>query len=240
MHRRSLPALIPDAAERADEFPWLEQLQDTIRSRMNQSRQPSGQDESTSLSENYLREHTVGELTPLSSPIRLVDYDSSWPCRFQVEARRIRTALGESALRIEHVGSTAVVDLPAKPIIDIVLVVADSANEAAYAAVLEGAGYRLHIRERGWHEHRLFKGPENSVNLHVFTSGCPEIERMLEFRDWLRASREDRELYARSKRALAEQVWKYTQNYADAKSSVVGEIMLRARQAKERGTGEAS
>jgi GrpB-like predicted nucleotidyltransferase (UPF0157 family) len=201
---------------------------------MRQSRE----DERTPLSEDYLREHTVGEPTPRSAPIRLVDYDHTWPNRFQAEAEKVRTALGEGALRIEHVGSTAVVDLPAKPIIDIVLVVADSANEAAYAALLERTGYRLHIREPGWHEHRMFKDPENSVNLHVFTSGCPEIERMVGFRDWLRTSKEDRELYAQSKRALAEQVWKYTQNYADAKSSVIGEIMWRARQAKERGTGE--
>ena len=200
---------------------------------------PSREDEPAPLSDEQLRDRTVGERIPRSAPIRIVDYDSDWPHRFQVEARKIRTALGESALRVEHVGSTAVVDLPAKPIIDIVLVVADSANEAAYAASLERAGYRLDIREPDWHEHRMFKGPENSVNLHVFTAGCPEIERMLDFRDWLRANPQDRDLYALTKRALARQIWKYTQNYADAKSPVITEIMSRARQAKEeRSAGE--
>ena len=201
---------------------------------MKQSRE----NERAALSEDYLREHTVGELTPRSAPIQIVDYDSTWPNRFQVEAEKIRTALGERALSIEHVGSTSVADLPAKPIIDIVLVVADSAREADYAAALEGTGYRLRIREAGWHEHRMFKGPGNSVNLHVFSSGCPEIERLLRFRDWLRTNKEDRELYARSKRALAEQVWKYTQNYADAKSAIIGEIMSRTRQGEARGTDE--
>jgi GrpB-like predicted nucleotidyltransferase (UPF0157 family) len=73
-------------------------------------------------------------------------------------------------LQIEHVGSTSVAGLPAKPIIDIVLVVADSANEMEYGAALEKAGFRLHIREPGWHEHRMFKGPENDLNLHVFSA----------------------------------------------------------------------
>ena len=188
-----------------------------------------GRNPNTPLSEDYLRAHTVGELKPLSAPIRLVDYDPEWPHRFQAEAETIRSAVGGQALRIEHVGSTSVPGLPAKPILDIVLVVADSANEAAYAAAVQKAGYRLQIREPDWYEHRLFQGPENKVNLHVFSAGCQEIERMLMFRDWLRKNDDDRELYARSKRALAQQEWKYTQNYADAKTAVVEDILSRAR-----------
>lgn len=188
-------------------------------------------DQRGTLSEDYLREHTVGELKPLSRPIRLVKYHSKWPRMFEREAEKIRTALGERALRIEHVGSTSVPELPAKPIIDILLVVAESNNEPQYAGDLEAVGYSLHIREPGWYEHRLFKGPENGVNLHVFSAGCPEIERMVRFRDWLRTSKDDRELYARTKRALAEQEWKYTQNYADAKTEVIEEVMSRAQRA---------
>ena len=93
---------------------------------------------------------------------------------------------------------------------------------------LEAAGYRLTIREPDWNEHRLLKGPDINVNLHVFSQGCAEIGRMLAFRDWLRTHDEDRELYERSKRELAAQEWKYVQNYADAKSAVVAEIMARA------------
>lgn len=180
------------------------------------------------LSEDYLRQHTVGELKPLPGPIRLAEYDSQWPQKYQQEAKRIRTALGPRALRIEHVGSTSIPGLLAKPIIDIVLEIADSGNEREYGPALEAAGYRLHLREPGWYEHRLFKGTDDTVNLHVFSEGCPEIGRMVRFRDWLRASREERELYAQAKRALADQEWKYTQNYADAKSTVVKEIMCRA------------
>jgi GrpB-like predicted nucleotidyltransferase (UPF0157 family) len=181
------------------------------------------------VSEEYLRAHTIGELAPLASSIHLVDYDPEWPRRFEREAYGIRSALGDRALRIEHAGSTSVPGLPAKPIIDIVLEVADSAQEIEYAAALEGAGYRLHIREPGWHEHRMFQYQAKDVNLHVFSTGCPEIERMLVFRDWLRSSESDRELYARCTRKLAQQEWKYTQNYADAKTAVIEEIMARAQ-----------
>jgi GrpB-like predicted nucleotidyltransferase (UPF0157 family) len=109
------------------------------------------------------------------------------------------------------------------------LMVADSAAEDAYVPALEAAGYVLRIREPNWHQHRMFKGPDTDLNLHVFSSGCPEIEQMLLFRDWLRRHAADRDLYARTKLTLAERDWKYVQNYADAKTVVVAEIMARAR-----------
>jgi GrpB-like predicted nucleotidyltransferase (UPF0157 family) len=177
--------------------------------------------------EDELRAHTVGELQPLSGSIELADYDPAWPELFRREAERIRAILGERVLQIEHVGSTAVSGLPAKPIIDILLVVADSADEQAYVAPLEEAGYVLRIREPDWHEHRVLKGPDTNVNLHVFSSGSDEIERMLAFRDRLRSHEQDRLLYERSKRDLAQQEWKYVQDYADAKSEVVEEIIAR-------------
>ncbi len=158
----------------------------------------------------------------------LVEYDPEWPRLFAREAKRIREALGERALQVEHAGSTSVPGLAAKPIIDIVLVVADSADEAAYVPALEAAGYVLRIREPEWFEHRLLKAP--NVNVHVFSPGCPEIERMLLFRDRLRGNESDRDLYERTKRELAEREWKYTQHYADAKSEVVEAILARARE----------
>ena len=91
----------------------------------------------------------------------------------------------------------------------------------------------LHIREPDWHEHRLFKGPDTDINLHVFAAGHPEIARMIAFRDWLRANEEDRRLYERTKRELAARTWAYTQHYADAKTGVVEEIIVRAVQAKD-------
>jgi GrpB-like predicted nucleotidyltransferase (UPF0157 family) len=184
--------------------------------------------EHTPLTEDEIRASTVGELTPHAATIHLAEYDPEWPVLFQREAARIRAALGARALQVEHTGSTSVPGLAAKPLIDIVLVVADSGDEDAYVPPLEAAGYVLTIREPGWNEHRLFKGPDTNVNVHTFSAGCPEIGRMLAFRDWLRAHDDDRELYEAAKRDLATQEWKYVQNYADAKSAVVEVILARA------------
>jgi GrpB-like predicted nucleotidyltransferase (UPF0157 family) len=178
--------------------------------------------------EDELRAVTIGELQPLSGPIALADYDPDWPGLFRREADRIRAGLGDRALQIEHVGSTSVPGLAAKPTIDIVLVVTDSADEPAYVAPLEAAGYVLRIREPDWHEHRVLKGPDTNVNLHVFSQGSPEIGRMLAFRDRLRSNEADRLHYERSKRELVERDWKYVQDYADAKTRVVEEIIARA------------
>ncbi len=164
----------------------------------------------------------------LDGPITLVDYDPDWDALYLREAARIRAALGGRLLLIEHVGSTAVPGLAAKPKLDIVVAVIDSSNESDYLQVLEARGYELRIREPDWHEHRLFGGPDTVVNLHVFSEGCEEIERLLRFRDHLRRSETDRMLYEGTKRALARQTWKYTQNYADAKSTVVEEILARS------------
>jgi GrpB-like predicted nucleotidyltransferase (UPF0157 family) len=181
------------------------------------------------MTEEQLRAVTVGELTALSGPVELADYDPAWPGLFAREADRIRAALGERTLLLEHVGSTSVPGLAAKPRIDVLLAVADSADEPAYVPPLEAAGYALRIREPEWYQHRVFKGPETDLNLHVFSLGCPEIDRMLRFRDRLRADEADRRLYDRAKRDLARQHWTYVQNYADAKTAVVEEILARAR-----------
>lgn len=141
----------------------------------------------------------------LSSRILIVNYHPQWPELFRREAARIGAALGRRALRIEHTGSTAVPGLVAKPIIDVLLVVIDSADEDTYAPALEAAGYMLRIRETNWYQHRMFNGPGTEINLHVLSSGCLEIDRMLLFRDWLRSNAADRDLYARTKLALAQQ-----------------------------------
>ena len=189
------------------------------------SKEPQPLDNRTPHTEEEIRSYTIGELRPLSSQIPIVDYDPHWPEMFVREADRIRSTLGNRALRIEHAGSTSVPGLAAKPIVDLLLVVATSAEEDAYAPALEAAGYVLRIREPDWYEHRLFKGPDTDINLHVFSSGCPEIDRMLMFRDWLRANAADRDLYARTKLALVEKEWKHVQNYADAKTAVIEEIV---------------
>ena len=183
---------------------------------------------SQATSEEAMRAATIGPLQVLNGPVHLDDYDPDWPNWFEREAARIRGALGQRVRLLEHVGSTSVPGLAAKPIIDIVLAVPDSTDEAAYVPPMEAAGYVLRIREPEWFEHRLFKGPDTEVNVHVFTDGTDEVDRMLAFRDWLRSHDDDRLLYERTKRELAARDWKYVQHYADAKTDVVAEIMDRA------------
>jgi GrpB-like predicted nucleotidyltransferase (UPF0157 family) len=185
------------------------------------------------LTDEQIQAVHVGVLTPLAQPIQIADYDPAWPRLFEREAARLQATLGDRILLLEHVGSTSVPALAAKPKIDLLLVLANSANEPAYVPDLEAAGYRLQIREPDWYEHRMFKGPDTDINLHVFSWGCPEIDRMLLFRNWLRRNAADRELYGRTKRALARQDWKYMQNYADAKTAVVTTILARAQKAVE-------
>jgi GrpB-like predicted nucleotidyltransferase (UPF0157 family) len=180
------------------------------------------------MTEEQIRATWVGEPPVHDAPIELAEYDPRWPELFRREEERIRAALGERVVQLEHVGSTAVPGLAAKPIIDMCLVVADSSDEETYAPALEAAGYVLRIREPEWYEHRCFKGPDTNVNLHVYPEGCPEIERYLLFRDRLRTNQADRELYVRTKRELAQREWKYVQNYADAKTAVVEEIIAGA------------
>ena len=178
--------------------------------------------------EAYLREVTLGELAAHSGKIPLAPYDSRWPEQFRREEEKIRRALGDAALAVEHVGSTSVPGLCAKPILDILLLVADAAQESGYAPALKKVGYILRIREPDWFQHRMFRGTVPAVNLHVFPLGSPEAARMLRFRDWLRTHERDRNLYACEKRRLAEREWRYVQDYADAKTEVIREILEHA------------
>jgi GrpB-like predicted nucleotidyltransferase (UPF0157 family) len=121
-----------------------------------------------------------------------------------VLATRIRRALGDRALAVEHVGSTSVPGLAAKPIIDIDLSVADPGDEPSYAPDLAAAGVRLRVRGPGWHEHRLVVADDPRANIHVFGTDSPEVTLHRMFRDWLIEHPDDRERYAAAKRESAE------------------------------------
>jgi GrpB-like predicted nucleotidyltransferase (UPF0157 family) len=177
--------------------------------------------------EEQLRRNWVMEPPRLTGKIQVVDYDPRWPGLFRREADRIRAVLGERVLRLEHIGSTSVPGLAAKPVIDILLVVADPADEPAWLPQLEAAGYLLVIREPEWFQHRCLKGPDTDINLHLHPPDSPEIERSLLFRERLRASPEDRARYQRVKRELAQRDWTYVQQYADAKTEIIEEIIAR-------------
>jgi len=185
--------------------------------------------------ERRIREAIIGEIE--QPTIVIADYDRAWPERFRREEVRIMAALGEAALSVEHIGSTSVPGLAAKPIVDILLVVQDSGEEASYLPALEEAGYVLRVREPDFHEHRMFRTPAKDVHVHVFSAGSPEIERYLLLRDRLRQNEGDRELYAQTKRELAMRDWPNIEHYAEAKTEVVEDIISRAAEARSRHDG---
>ena len=161
-------------------------------------------------------------------PVQIViaEYDPQWLRRFAAERERIRLALGPAALSVEHIGSTAVPQLAAKPIIDVLLTVARVDEEASYLPPMEAVGYVLRVREE---DHRMFRTPARDVHVHVYEPAHPAIGDYLALRDRLRASAGDRELYARVKRDLAGRPWRDMNDYADAKTAVITQILSRAR-----------
>ncbi|MEV8364266.1 GrpB family protein [Streptomyces niveus] len=194
----------------------------------------------TPMTDDEIEAAGLGAAQQVNGQVTLGEYDPHWPAVYEREAALIDARLDERPSggggrhRLEHVGSTSVPGLPAKPVIDMLLTVADPGDEAGYVPALEAAGYAVAIREPDWYEHRVLRKQDldpsaGSANLHVLPAGCPEADRMLLFRDRLRTHPGDRELYAETKRALARQEWKYLQNYADAKTEVVERILKRAR-----------
>jgi GrpB-like predicted nucleotidyltransferase (UPF0157 family) len=179
---------------------------------------------------------------PMPATIDLVEYDPTWPTQAREISERLSDILGLRAIRIDHVGSTAVEGLPAKPVIDIDLTVADSADEKGYVGRLQDAGFVLTVREPWWHEHRLFHGGRRphdraaptdggpATNIHVFGPDSPELIKHLVFRNWLRSSASDRKLYADAKRAAAaaQQEDDEVMDYNARKQAVILDIYERA------------
>ena len=164
----------------------------------------------------------------------LAPYSEEWPRRFDRQRAELVAALGARALVIEHVGSTSVPTLQAKPVIDIVLVVPDTTDEDSYVPALLAIGYEFRLREPEWFEHRLLRRDDPAVNLHVFPPACTEVDRMIVFRDHLRADAADRDRYESAKQELALRDWPTMQHYADAKTDVIAEIVGRACSSAER------
>ena len=157
--------------------------------------------------------------------VQLVAYRPEWAARFEVERERVAAALGGAVGEIEHIGSTAVPGLAAKPIVDMLVSVADPADPEVRSA-LERAGYGLRVDEPG---HRMFRTPARDVHLHVWAAGSPEVQRHLAFRDRLRASEPDRRAYEQLKRELAARRWEDVNHYAQAKGELIETILRRSR-----------
>jgi GrpB-like predicted nucleotidyltransferase (UPF0157 family) len=169
--------------------------------------------------------------TARATNIEIAEPDPAWPARYGELAGLIRAALGWRALHLEHVGSTSVPGLPAKPVIDIDLTVADPGREQDYVPALEEAGFRLVIREPWWHGHRALSRTQPCCNIHVFGFDSPELIRHRIFRDWLRGNPADRDRYAAVKReaaARANAAGEHVMQYNARKQDVVRDIYRRA------------
>ena len=179
----------------------------------------------------------VGERPAKWETIVIEDYDPAWADRFAVASASLTEALDGLIIDIEHVGSTSVPGLAAKPIIDIDLLIGDTTEESGYVPALERLGYRLVLREPWWHGHRMLVSPAEDVNLHVWPQGAPEPIRHRLFRDWLRSHPEDRELYATAKRRLARDTADQPSAYGLAKNDVIDDIYARIFASAETGQG---
>jgi GrpB-like predicted nucleotidyltransferase (UPF0157 family) len=172
----------------------------------------------------------VAGATPATG-IEVSDPDAAWSRWYDDLAARIRAALGWRALQLEHFGSTAVPGLPAKPIIDIDLTVADPDREDRYVPALEAIGFQLVVREPWWYGHRVLRNDAPRCNLHVFGPDSPEVVRHRIFRDWLRGNPNERDRYAAAKRQAASQAnaaGEHVMQYNARKQQVIREIYLRA------------
>jgi GrpB-like predicted nucleotidyltransferase (UPF0157 family) len=174
--------------------------------------------------DKYLDSVLIGGREPAA--IVIADYDSAWPERFADLQVRVKQALGAEALSVEHIGSTSVPGLAAKPIIDMLLTVRSVDDEAEYVEALEQVGFVLRVREPA---HRMFRTPERDVHLHVYSAEDQAVADYLDLRDWLRESASDRALYEATKRDLAAREWSDMNDYADAKSDVIRAVLGRAR-----------
>lgn len=176
------------------------------------------------LTDDVLSSRLVRGMRP--TRVVLADYDPQWPVRFAARAAELHHILGDRARLIEHVGSTSVPRLAAKPIVDIVVGIDDPDDEPAFLPDLEAVGYELRVREPG---HRCLRigGPDEQVNLHCYPPEDAEVHQYLIFRDRLRVNDADRDLYERTKRELAEREWPDINYYAEAKWPVIREILAR-------------
>jgi GrpB-like predicted nucleotidyltransferase (UPF0157 family) len=161
-------------------------------------------------------------------PIEVVDYDPAWPDRFEQWRDRIAATIGPAAKRIEHVGSTSVPGLPAKPIIDVQVSVTDMTAQQTYVPALEQIGVQLRSRDTLHRYFRPFPGMPREVHVHVCDLGSEWEHEHLLFRDYLRAHPHDARAYAEAKREAvliwADDGWAYT----DAKTEAILNILDKA------------
>jgi GrpB-like predicted nucleotidyltransferase (UPF0157 family) len=172
---------------------------------------------------------TGNERSAREDPIVIVPADPAWPEEFRAIATRIRHAVGPIALRIDHVGSTAVPHLAAKPVIDIQISVANLRPEQPYRGPLEGLGFVAHSANVD-RSKRFFREPAGTrrTHVHVRAAGSFDEQLNLLLRDFLRSHEDARSEYARVKRDLAVRFRDDREGYVAAKEPTVWELVRRA------------
>lgn len=178
---------------------------------------------------------TVGKM---SLPVRIVDYDSSWPKLFEKEKRLILSVIGHVVVSVEHIGSTSVLGLGAKPIIDMLVAVHHLGDAEMCIEPLRTIGYKYEPEHEAQIPERRFfnKGQppaEQHYHLHMVELTSDFWKRHLLFRDYLRTHPEAAQQYQRLKRQLAAEYTTNREGYTEAKASFIESIVAKARVKKE-------
>jgi len=161
--------------------------------------------------------------------VQLSPYDDSWPAEFAKEVELLRGVFGDD-IEIEHVGSTAIPGLIAKPLIDIQVGINNLADAKNFIPQLVKLGYHYMPERDKPDEVFLPKGPEElrTHYLHVVEIGSVRWKNTLLFRDYLRTHSDERDEYARLKRELAQQYGEYRPAYTEAKTVFVASVIEKA------------
>ncbi|MFE6690198.1 GrpB family protein [Streptomyces sp. NPDC057743] len=175
----------------------------------------------------------------MSQPVQIVEYDPQWPVVFGRLAVVIRDGLGPLVLRIEHVGSTAVPGLPAKPVVDMDAVIPAGADPAEAIAALRSLGY-AHEGDLGIPGREAFAAPEGTPahHLYVCAADSTELARHLAFRDFLRAHPESSRRYGALKRELASRHRDDRSAYTVGKSAFIEDALAQVRAEARRAAGQ--
>lgn len=165
-------------------------------------------------------------------PYRVEEYNPHWKELFSEHATKLRELLGDEIISIEHVGSTSIPGMIAKPNIDIMVIVPDITKIARYREKMEEAGFIAHgdyshIDEEYFTED--LPSGERVTSVHVFQIGNPEIKRHIDFRDYLTANQEARDRYIQTKKDLYAENRDHYRAYDDGKRNIIARLNREAQ-----------
>jgi GrpB-like predicted nucleotidyltransferase (UPF0157 family) len=173
--------------------------------------------------------------------VKVVPHNPQWRDAFEAEAKQVAAALGENVVAIHHIGSTAIPDIYAKPVVDLLVEVRDITEVDGRSSAMESLGYEV-MGEYGIPGRRYFRKDSRegirTHNIHAFEAGSAEVERHLAFRDYMIAHPGDAQRYSELKRKLAEEHPRSMDGYMDGKDGFIKEMDRRAAQWRRSQTGQ--